>query len=234
MAFSFAIMDLDRMVIMKIENLFEDINAISKSLLDEYEYPYEVLPHIEDYILKVGPTLGEDFESPCKDVWIHKSAKVDETAHIDGPLIVDEGAEIRHCAYVRGSVIIGKRCVLGNSCEIKNSILMDDMQVPHFNYVGDSIFGSHSHVGAGVIVSNLKSDKTNVTMRCGEEVHETGLRKVGAFLGDYVEVGCNCVLNPGTVIGRNSRVYPLTMIRGFVPGNRIVKSMDNVIERNDV
>lgn len=222
------------MVKMKIEDLFLTKSDLVADLLGAYTYPYEVLPHIKEYILEVGQRLDENYEKVKEDVWVHKNAKVDETAHIDGPTIIDEGAEIRHCAFIRGSVIIGKRTVLGNSCEVKNAILLDDVQVPHFNYVGDSIFGSHAHTGAGSIVSNLKSDKTNVTIAHGDGKVETGLRKVGAFLGDNVEVGCNCVLNPGTVIGPDSRVYPLTMIRGYIPARSIVKSMDNIVERKDV
>ena len=227
-------MILDRMVEVKIEDLFLEKNTLAVDLLDKYEYPYEVLPHIKEYILEVGQQLDDDYEQVKENVWIHKNASVDATAHIDGPVIIDDGAEIRHCAFIRGSVIIGKRTVLGNSCEVKNAILFDDVQVPHFNYVGDSIFGSHAHTGAGSIVSNLKSDKTNVSIKFGNERIETGLRKVGAFLGDNVEVGCNCVLNPGTVIGPNSRVYPLTMVRGFIPAKSIVKSMDNIVERKDM
>lgn len=222
------------MVEVKIEDLFLEKNTLAVDLLDKYEYPYEVLPHIKEYILEVGQQLDDDYEQVKENVWIHKNASVDATAHIDGPVIIDDGAEIRHCAFIRGSVIIGKRTVLGNSCEVKNAILFDDVQVPHFNYVGDSIFGSHAHTGAGSIVSNLKSDKTNVSIKFGNERIETGLRKVGAFLGDNVEVGCNCVLNPGTVIGPNSRVYPLTMVRGFIPAKSIVKSMDNIVERKDM
>lgn len=219
---------------MKNEDIYLTMSDIARPLLEKFSYPYEVLTHIKEYILELGNTLSDDYILRGENVWIHKSARVDETAHIDGPAIIGEETEIRHCAFVRGSVIIGKRCVLGNSCEIKNSILMDDVQVPHFNYVGDSIFGNHAHTGAGVIVSNLKSDKTNVTIKYGEERVETGLRKVGAFLGDNVEVGCNSVLNPGTIIGPNSRVYPLTSVRGYVPSDSIAKKTNEIVARKDV
>ena len=168
------------------------------------------------------------------NIWIHKNAHVFESAYIMGPCIIDDGAEIRHCAFIRGGVIIGKNSVLGNSCEAKNAILFDNVQVPHFNYVGDSILGSHAHMGAGSITSNVKSDKKLVVIKSGDEVLETGIKKVGAFLGDNVEIGCNCVLNPGTFIGPNSRIYPLTSVRGVIKENSIVKSMNIIVEKEDM
>lgn len=192
-----------------------------------------MLPYIKDFILEIGPTLDEaKFNHPAEDVWIAKSAKVAESATIAGPLIIDEEAEIRPGAYIRGNAIIGRGATFGNSCEIKNSIMFNESQTPHFNYVGDSIIGYKSHIGAGGITSNLKSDKSNVVVksRDGENI-ETGLRKFGAILGDNVEVGCNSVLNPGTVLGRNSMVYPTSCVRGFVPENSIFKAPDNIVTK---
>lgn len=218
---------------MKTEEIFISNSSIMDDVIRKHVYPFDVLPKIKEEILKLGATLGEDYILEKENVWIHKSAKVSPTAEIVGPAIIDEEAEIRHCAFIRGNAVIGKRCVLGNSCEIKNSILYDDVQAPHFNYIGDSILGYHSHTGAGSIVSNLKSDKSNVTILFDGKKVETNLRKVGAFLGDNVEVGCNCVLNPGTIIGPNSRVYPLTMVRGYIKRDCIVKSMDDIVCREN-
>lgn len=208
---------------MKNKELFLTNNSIAKSLIDMYEYPYMVLPYIHDFILNKGKTLDSNFILKGDNIWIHKDAKVSNSAEIIGPCIIDENAEIRHNAYIRGSAIIGKDSVVGNSCEIKNAILFDNCEVPHFNYVGDSILGFHAHMGAGSITSNIKSDRT--------EVKGTGLIKVGAFLGDYVEVGCNSVLNPGTIIGHHTNVYPLTSVRGIIKENMIVKSMDNIVKK---
>lgn len=215
---------------MKNNEIFLSNNSIAIELIRAYENPFAVLPNIKEYIIKLGETLGTDYVKPKDDIWIHKTAKVAPNASITGPCIIDENAEIRHCAFIRGGAIIGKNSVLGNSCEIKNSILFDNVQVPHFNYVGDSILGEHSHMGAGSITSNVKSDKTLVVIKEGDNIIETNLKKVGAFLGDNVEVGCNSVLNPGTIIGPNSRVYPLTSVRGVVKPNSIVKSMNNITE----
>ncbi len=175
--------------------------------------------------------MGDDYEQYKPDVWIHKSVNLSEFVTIEGPAIIDSEAEIRPGAYIRGNVIIGKRCVFGNSCEIKNSILYDDVQVPHFNYVGDSILGNHSHMGAGAIISNLKNDKKNVVIRHLEDKIDTGLRKVGAFIGDNVDIGCNSVLNPGTTVAPRTKVYPLTMVRGYIRSDVIVKNMNDIVDR---
>ena len=217
----------------EIKDLLDLDQTIAKDLFSDKTYPWEVLPDIKDFILKLGPTLDTSkFDCPMEDVWIAKSAKVAESATIAGPLIIDEEAEIRPGAYIRGNAIIGRGATFGNSCEIKNSVMFNESQTPHFNYVGDSVIGYKSHIGAGGITSNLKSDKTNVVVKSknGEEI-ETGLRKFGAILGDNVEVGCNSVLNPGTVIGRNSTVYPTSGVRGFVPANSIFKAPGNVVAK---
>lgn len=216
---------------MKTKDLFISNESIADDFIKSYEYPFEVLPNIKNYIIELGNKLNEDYNKIDSNIWIHKSAKVSNSAEIIGPCIIDEDAEIRHNAYIRGNVIIGKKCVLGNSCEIKNSILYNSVQVPHFNYVGDSILGYCSHMGASSIISNLKSDKSNVVIKNNDVKIETNLKKVGAFLGDNVEVGCGCVLNPGTIILPNSNVYPLVSVRGVIPNNSIVKSMDDIINK---
>ena len=190
------------------------------------------LKGIADVIREIGPTLDpERFEQRGEDIWVAKSAKVAPTAALNGPLIIDEEAEIRHCAFVRGSAIVGKGSVVGNSTELKNVIIFNSVQVPHYNYVGDSILGYKSHMGAGSITSNVKSDKTLVVVKDGEEQIATGLKKFGAMLGDHVEVGCNSVLNPGTVIGRNTNVYPLSMVRGVIPADSIYKKQGEVVTK---
>ncbi len=214
---------------MKTKDIFISDNSIAISLIKKYEYPYMVLPEIKDYIINLGKTLPKEYELLGDNIWIHKTAKIANTASITGPCIIDENAQIRHCAFIRGAVIIGKNSILGNSCEIKNAILFDNVEVPHFNYVGDSILGYASHMGAGSITSNIKSDKKNIVIKNQEMKLETNLRKVGAFLGDNVEIGCNTVLNPGTIVGPNTNVYPLVSVRGVIPGNSIVKSMDNIV-----
>lgn len=219
---------------MKTNEIFISNDSIAIDLIRNSTYPYEVLGSIKDYIVKLGNTLGDDYIKMEDNIWIHKNAHVFESAYIMGPCIIDDGAEIKHCAFIRGGVIIGKNSVLGNSCEAKNAILFDNVQVPHFNYVGDSILGSHAHMGAGSITSNVKSDKKLVVIKSGDEVLETGIKKVGAFLGDNVEIGCNCVLNPGTFIGPNSRIYPLTSVRGVIKENSIVKSMNIIVEKEDM
>ena len=219
---------------MKTNEIFISNDSIAIDLIRNSTYPYEVLGSIKDYIVKLGNTLGDDYIRMEDNIWIHKNAHVFESAYIMGPCIIDDGAEIRHSAFIRGGVIIGKNSVLGNSCEAKNAILFDNVQVPHFNYVGDSILGSHAHMGAGSITSNVKSDKKLVVIKSGDEVLETGIKKVGAFLGDNVEIGCNCVLNPGTFIGPNSRIYPLTSVRGVIKENSIVKSMNIIVEKEDM
>lgn len=216
---------------MKNKDLFLTNNSISKNLIDKYEYPFEVLPNIKKYIIELGNTLDDSYNKLEGDIWIANDAIVSSSASITGPCIIDHKAEIRHNAYIRGSAIIGKNVTLGNSCEIKNSILFDEVQVPHFNYVGDSILGYKTHLGAGAIISNLKSDKSIVVIK-GSKLLNTGLKKVGAFLGDYVEVGCNSVLNPGTIIGTNTSIYPLTSIRGVISSNVIVKQ-NEIVKKKD-
>ena len=218
---------------MKTKEIFISNESIADSFIKTFEYPYEVLPNIKKFILELGNTLADSFEKIDEDIWIHKNAIVSESAEIHGPCIIDERAEIRHNAFIRGSVIIGKNSVLGNSCEIKNSIMYDNVQVPHFSYVGDSILGSHSHMGASSIISNLKSDKKNIVIKYKNEIKETGMRKIGAFLGDNVEVGCGCVLNPGTIIMPFTNIYPLTSIRGVIESKMIVKSMDNIVRKEE-
>lgn len=216
----------------KITNLYDLDQTIAKDLFEGLTYPWEALAKIGDFIKKIGPTLDpEKFERRGENIWVAKSATVAPTAFLNGPLIIDEEAEIRHCAFVRGSAIIGKGSVVGNSTELKNVVIFNSVQVPHYNYVGDSILGYKSHMGAGSITSNVKSDKTLVVVKDGEEKIETGLKKFGAMLGDYVEVGCNSVLNPGTVVGSHSNVYPLSSVRGVVPPNSIYKNRNEVVEK---
>lgn len=217
---------------MKVKNLYNLEETIAAPLFDGEEYPWELLGKIKDFIVQLGNSLPEDrFEKRGENVWVAKSAKVAPTACLNGPCIVDEDAEIRHCAFVRGSAIIGKGAVVGNSTELKNVILFNKVQVPHYNYVGDSILGFKAHMGAGSITSNVKSDKTLVVVKSSEEQIETGLKKFGAMLGDNVEVGCNSVLCPGTVIGRSTNVYPLSRVRGFVPAGSIYKSQGEIVEK---
>lgn len=216
----------------KICDLFDSDKTIAKKIFENKEYPWEVLPCIKDFIIELGKTLSKEiYEEVKENVWIAKSAKVFESAYIAGPCIIDENAEIRQCAFIRGNAIIGKNVVLGNSCEIKNAILFDNVQVPHFNYVGDSILGYKAHMGAGSITSNVKSDKTLVTIKEENEKIETNLKKVGAMLGDNVEVGCNSVLCPGSVIGKGTIIYPLSMVRGVVKENSIYKGKNDIVER---
>lgn len=213
-----------------VNELFDLSHTIASPLLSSVTYPWEALAKIKDFIIELGKTLSEDeYYSPSEGVWIAKDASVAPSAVINTPCIIGKGAEIRHCAFIRGSAIVGDGAVVGNSCELKNSILFDKVQVPHFNYVGDSILGYKSHMGAGSITSNVKSDKSNVTIAAGNEKILTGLRKMGAILGDEVEVGCNSVLNPGTVIGKNSNIYPLSNVRGYVPARHILKSPDCIV-----
>ena len=209
----------------KIVNLYSLENTIAKDLLSKFTYPWEVLPEIEKFIIELGKTLNkEEYEQVNENVWIAKDANVYDSAYIKGPVIIDKGAEIRQCAFIRGNAIIGKNAVVGNSTELKNVILFDNVQVPHYNYVGDSILGYKSHLGAGAITSNVKSDKKLVVIKSEKEKLETNRKKVGAMVGDFVEVGCGSVLNPGTVIGKNTSIYPLTSVRGVVPANSIYKS----------
>lgn len=216
----------------KISNLYDLEQTIAKDLFEGLIYPWEALAGIRDYIKKVGPMLDpEKFEQRGEDIWVAKSANVAQTALLNGPLIIDEDAEVRHCAFIRGSAIVGKGAVVGNSTELKNVVIFNSVQVPHYNYVGDSILGYKSHMGAGSITSNVKSDKTLVVVKDNGEEIKTGLKKFGAMLGDYVEVGCNSVLNPGTVIGRGSNIYPLSSVRGVVPGNSIYKKQGEVVRK---
>ena len=208
----------------KTQNLFDLNQTIAKDIFENATYPWEVLSKISDFIIELGNTLDpEVFEKRGENIWIAKSAIVAETASITGPVIIDEGAEIRHCAFSRGKAMIGKNAVVGNSTELKNVILFNNVQVPHYNYVGDSILGYKAHMGAGSITSNVKSDKKLVVIKDGEEQIETGIKKVGAMLGDNVEIGCGTVLNPGSIVGRNSNIYPLTSVRGVIPANSICK-----------
>jgi NDP-sugar pyrophosphorylase family protein len=208
-----------------INDLFSVSHTLAKPLLESKTYPWEVLPLIGSFLKELGPTLPEsEYDHPAEFVWIARTAKVAPTASITGPCIICDSAEIRHCAFIRGNALVGANAVVGNSTELKNVILFDNVQVPHYNYVGDSILGYKAHMGAGSITSNVKSDKTLVVVK-------TGLKKFGAMLGDYVEVGCNSVLNPGTVVGRNTNIYPLSSVRGVIPANSIYKSKDNIVER---
>ena len=212
--------------------LFDLEKTISKPLLQEHDNPWTALCEIKDFIISFGKTLSADkYDYVKQNVWIAKSATVSPTAHITGPCIIDEHAEIRHCAFIRGSVIVGKNCVVGNSTELKNCILFDNVQVPHFNYIGDSILGYRSHLGAGAITSNVKSDKTCVTIKCTDEKIETGLNKFGAIVGDFTEVGCNSVLCPGTVLGKNCTVYPTSCVRGYIEENSIFKNDGSCIKK---
>jgi len=212
-----------------VSELFSMENTIAKKLFENTLYPFEVLPKISDFIKELGKSLDKDiYEEKGENIWIAKSAKIAPSASIAGPCIIDENAEVRHCAFIRGNALVGKGCVVGNSTELKNVILFDCVQVPHYNYVGDSILGYRSHMGAGSITSNVKSDKNLVILKTPDGNIETGLKKFGAMLGDYVEIGCGSVLNPGTVIGKNSNVYPLSMVRGFIPPNSIYKKQGEV------
>ena len=216
-----------------IANLYDLEQTIAKDIFTGVTYPWEILPKIKDFIIELGKKLPSDiYEEKGDNIWIAKSAKVAPTACLNGPLIIDEEAEIRHCAFVRGSAIIGKGAVVGNSTELKNVILFNKVQVPHYNYVGDSVLGYKAHMGAGAITSNVKSDKKLVVVK-GEDLKiETGLKKFGAMLGDYVEVGCNSVLNPGTVVGRNSNIYPTSCVRGVVPECSIFKNNGEIVKKD--
>lgn len=213
-----------------IQEIYLEMNTIAAPLFEGKTYPWEILPLIGDYILEIGPKLPKDeYDNPKEGVWIAKDAKVFESAHITAPCIIDHEAEIRHCAFIRGNAIVGKGAVVGNSTELKNVILFDKVQTPHYNYVGDSILGYRSHMGAGSITSNVKSDKMNVKIKYNGEEMETGRKKVGAMLGDFVEIGCGSILNPGSIIGPNTNVYPLSSVRGVVPPDSIYKNAGEVV-----
>ncbi len=218
----------------RIENLFNLEQTIAKDIFEGVTYPWEVLPKIEEFIISLGKTLDKnEYEEKGENIWIAKSAKVAPTAYIAGPAIIGKNAEIRHCAFIRGKAIVGEGAVVGNSTELKNVILFNKVQVPHYNYVGDSILGYKSHMGAGSITSNVKSDKKLVIVKNGKEQIETGLKKFGAMLGDEVEVGCGSVLNPGTVVGKHTNIYPLSSIRGVVPEHSIYKNQNEIVEKID-
>lgn len=218
----------------KIKNLYNLDETIAKDIFDGVTYPWEALPKIEEFIIKFGKTLDKDeYEEKGENIWIAKSAKVAPTAYIAGPAIIGKNAEIRHCAFIRGKAIVGNNAVVGNSTELKNVILFDNVQVPHYNYVGDSILGYKSHMGAGSITSNVKSDKKLVIVKNGKEQIETGLKKFGAMLGDEVEVGCGSVLNPGTIVGKHTNIYPLSSVRGVVPEHSIYKNKNEIVEKID-
>ena len=217
-----------------IRNLYDLDHTMAKEYLEQFKYPWEALKGIKDMIIALGEKLDpEEYDEVSEHVWIHKTANVFPSAYLGAPCIIGPNTEVRHCAFIRGSALVGADCVVGNSCELKNVILFDHVQTPHYNYVGDSILGYYSHMGAGSVTSNVKSDKTLVVVhdRINNEHEETGLKKFGAMLGDHVEVGCNSVLNPGTVIGRNSRVYPTSCVRGLVPENSIWKDDGTLTEQ---
>ena len=217
-----------------VKELYTLEETIAKDLFDKVTYPWEVLPKIGAFIVKLGSALPEtEYEKIGEDIWVAKSAKVAATASIHGPAIIGKEAEIRHCAFIRGNAIVGEGAVVGNSTELKNVILFNKVQVPHYNYVGDSILGYKSHMGAGAVTSNVKSDKSLVKVKVGEKTIETGLKKFGAMLGDFVEIGCNSVLNPGTVIGRHTNVYPLSSVRGVIPANSIFKKPGEVVQKKE-
>ena len=215
----------------KTTELYDMSHSLAGDYLRRFEYPWQALGGIKDLILELGAGLGDEYVQTAPNVWVHKSATVAPTAYLGSPCIIGANTEVRHCAFVRGSALVGENCVVGNSVELKNVILFDNVQVPHYNYVGDSILGYKSHMGAGSLTSNVKSDHSPVTVKCGDEKIETGLKKFGAALGDFVEVGCNSVLNPGTVVGRNSNIYPLSCVRGTVPERSIYKTGGVIVEK---
>ena len=218
---------------LKTADLYDLSHSAAGAYLANYEYPWQALKGIKECILDLGNRLGEEYTEVAPTVWVHRTAVVAPTAHLGAPCIIGPGTEVRHCAFIRGSALVGENCVVGNSVELKNVILFDNVQVPHYNYVGDSILGYKSHMGAGSVTSNVKSDKTLVVVKNGNEAVETGLKKFGAMLGDFVEVGCNSVLNPGTVIGRNSNVYPTSCVRGMVDENSIWKNTGVVVKKEN-
>ena len=216
-----------------IKELYDLTETAAKPLLESVTYPWEALPKIKDFIIELGNSLDpEEYEKRGENIWIHKSATVFDSAYIAGPCIIGKDTEVRQCAFIRGSALVGDNCVVGNSTELKNVIIFNNVQVPHYNYVGDSILGFHSHMGAGSITFNVKSDKTLVHVKGADFDIATGMKKFGAMLGDYVEVGCNSVLNPGTVIGSHSNIYPLSRVRGYVPSNSIYKDQNDIVTKH--
>ena len=215
-----------------IKELYDLEHTLAKDYLGGFTYPWEALAGIKNLIIELGKQLPKDeYDEVSENVWVHKSATVFPSAYLGAPCIIGKDTEVRHCAFIRGSALVGDNCVVGNSCELKNVILFDHVQTPHYNYVGDSILGYYSHMGAGSITSNVKSDKELVTVKSADEKIETGLKKFGAMIGDYVEVGCNSVLNPGTVIGKNTRIYPTSCVRGLVKENSIYKNTGDIVEQ---
>lgn len=214
-----------------ITDLYDLDHTIAKEYLKQFSYPWQALGGIRELILALGPQLGDEYDQPAPQVWVHRTAVVAPTAFLGAPCIIGPQTEVRHCAFIRGSALVGAGCVVGNSAELKNVILFDSVQTPHYNYVGDSILGYHAHMGAGSITSNVKGDQSPVTVRMGDEAINTGLKKVGAMLGDFAEIGCNTVLNPGSVVGRNAQVYPLSSVRGTVPAACIWKSDGHIVEK---
>lgn len=215
----------------KTEDLLDLNHSLAKEYLASFEYPWQALPGIKDVIIEIGKKLSSEYKEVKENVWIHETANIFESAYIAGPCIIGKNTEVRHCAFIRGSALVGEDCVIGNSVELKNVIIFDHVQVPHYNYVGDSILGYRSHMGAGSITSNVKADKTLVIVNNGTEKIETGIKKFGAIVGNNVEVGCNAVLNPGTVIGINSNIYPTACVRGVVPSNTIYKNNGELTEK---
>ena len=218
---------------MKITELYDLTHTLASDYLKQFTYPWEALAGLSDFIIELGNSLDPaEYEKRGENIWVHKTAKVFDSAYLHGPVIVGKDAEVRHCAFIRGKALVGEGCVVGNSTELKNVVLFNNVQVPHYNYVGDAVLGYKSHMGAGSICSNVKSDKKLVVVKDGEEKIETGLKKFGAMLADHVEVGCGSVLNPGTVIGRNTNIYPLSPVRGCVPANSIYKNKDEIVTKN--
>lgn len=215
----------------KTRELYDLSHSMAGDYLSGFDYPWQALKGIREQILALGQTLGADYVQPAPQVWVHKTAVIAPTAYLGAPCIIGPGTEVRHGAFIRGSALVGENCVVGNSVELKNVILFDNVQVPHYNYVGDSILGYKSHMGAGSLTSNVKSDKTLVVVKDGEEQMETGLKKFGAMLGDHVEVGCNSVLNPGTVVGPNTNIYPLSCVRGTVAADSIYKTGGVIVKK---
>ena len=216
---------------LKTADLLDLSHSLAGAMLSKFDYPWQALDSIKALIMELGPQLGEDYAETAPQVWVHKTAQVAPTAYLGSPCIIGANTEVRHCAFVRGSALVGENCVVGNSVELKNVILFDNVQVPHYNYVGDSILGYKAHMGAGSLTSNVKSDQSPVVVKNGDEHIPTGRKKFGAILGDHAEIGCNSVLNPGTVVGRHTNIYPTSCVRGVVPGNSIWKTGGIVVEK---